>query len=58
MCPLEQCAGGTSKTEWTPEEVDDSAASKPPPKKKKKTPHSATKTAPAQMTTDNDDTLR
>ena len=57
MCPLEQSAGGTAKTEWTPEEVDDSAASKPPPKKKKM-PHSATKTAPAQMTTDNDDTLR
>ena len=29
MCPLEQSAGGTSKTEWTTEVVDDSVVSKP-----------------------------
>ena len=38
MCPLEQSAGGTSKTEWTTEVVDDSAVSKP--RKKTRTPHS------------------
>jgi hypothetical protein len=52
MCPLEQSAGGTSKTEWKTEVVDDSAASTPP--KKKKTPHSDTKTAPVPTTIDND----
>jgi hypothetical protein len=49
---LEQIAGGTSQTVWTSEAVDDSASSKPP--KKKKTPHSDTKTAPAQTTIDHD----
>jgi hypothetical protein len=49
---LEQSAGGTSKTEWKTEVVDDSAASTPP--KKKKTPHSDTKTAPVPTTIDND----
>jgi hypothetical protein len=49
MCPLEQRAGGTSKTEWTTEVVDDSAVSKPP--KKEKTPHSDTKTALAAQKT-------
>ena len=38
MCPLEQSAGGTSKTEWKTEVVDDSAVSKP--RKKTRTPHS------------------
>ena len=52
MCPLEQRASGPSKPEWTPEVVDDRVASKPP--KKKTTPHSDTKTAPAQTTIDND----
>ena len=55
MCPLEQSTSGAShpQPEWTPEAIDDSAASKPPPPKKK-TPHSDTKTAPAQTTIDND----
>ena len=51
MCTLEQSTSGTSQPEWTPEAIDDSAASKPP--SKKKTPHSDTKTAPAQTTIDN-----
>jgi hypothetical protein len=52
MCTLEQSTSGTSQPEWTPEAIDDSAASKPP--SKKKTPHSDTKTAPAQTTIDDD----
>jgi hypothetical protein len=52
MCPLEQSTSGTSQPAWTPEAIDDSAASKPPTKQK--TPHSDTKTAPAQTTIDND----
>jgi hypothetical protein len=44
MCPLEQTASGTAKTEWKTEVVDDSAASMPP--KKKTTTHSDNTTAP------------
>jgi len=38
MCPLEQSAGGPSKTEWKTDVVDDSAVSKP--REKTRTPHS------------------
>ena len=38
MCPLEQSAGGTSKTEWKTEVVDDSAVSTP--REKTRTTHS------------------